>query len=239
MTRQLILDTETTGLNPQKGDRLLEVGCVELVSRRLTGNNLHFYINPERDSDPEALAIHGLTTQFLSDKPKFSDIANKLRDYCCGAEIIIHNAAFDLCFLDMEFSRLGWPTFMSYCSGLIDTLQYAREIFPGRRNSLDALCERLNINKTHRTLHGALLDAELLANVYLSMTRGQESLLSNNIDSVNSDTKAEHISLTHFDLPILFAVADEIDDHNNIIHNIEKKCESTSLWRRAREAHTE
>lgn len=235
MTRQLILDTETTGLNPKTGDRLLEVGCVELVNRRLTGNNLHFYINPERDSDPGALAVHGLTTAFLSDKPKFADIAETLRDYCRGAEIIIHNAAFDLGFLDMEFGRLGWPTFMSHCGGLIDTLLRAREMFPGRRNSLDALCERLGVNNAHRTLHGALLDAELLADVYLAMTRGQESLVIDT-DSDNSGTgngTGERISLTQFDLPVVLAVADEIASHDGVLNDIEKSRKSSSVWRTA------
>ncbi|GAB3629837.1 DNA polymerase III subunit epsilon [Pandoraea terrae] len=232
--RQLILDTETTGLNPRTGDRLLEIGCVELVNRRLTGNNLHFYINPERDSDPGALAVHGLTTEFLSDKPKFAQIAEELREYCRGAEIIIHNAAFDLGFLDMEFGRLGWPAFMTHCDGLIDTLLRAREMFPGRRNSLDALCERLGVNNAHRTLHGALLDAELLADVYLAMTRGQESLV---IDTGaesgdHAGAAGERIALSQFDLPVIRAADDEVALHDGVLDGIDKAVKGTSVWRR-------
>lgn len=231
--RQLILDTETTGLNAKTGDRLLEIGCVELVNRRLTGNNLHFYINPERDSDPGALAVHGLTTEFLSDKPKFAEIAEELREYCRDAEIIIHNAAFDLGFLDMEFARLGWPPFMQHCSSLIDTLLRAREMFPGRRNSLDALCERLGVNNAHRTLHGALLDAELLADVYLAMTRGQESLVIEIGDGDGGDvgTQREKISLRQFDLPVIAAADDEVAQHAGVLNDIDKGMKGTCVWR--------
>jgi DNA polymerase-3 subunit epsilon len=175
--RQLILDTETTGLNARTGDRILELGCVELVNRRLTGNNLHFYINPERDSDPGALAVHGLTTEFLSDKPKFGEIADQFRDFIQGADLIIHNAPFDIGFLDAEFALLGLPPLSTHCGEIIDTLARAKQMFPGKRNSLDALCDRFGISNAHRTLHGALLDSELLAEVYLAMTRGQESLV--------------------------------------------------------------
>lgn len=232
--RQLILDTETTGLNAKTGDRLLEIGCVELVNRRLTGNNLHFYINPERDSDPGALAVHGLTTEFLSDKPKFAEIAEELREYCRDAEIIIHNAAFDLGFLDMEFGRLGWPPFMQHCSSLIDTLMQAREMFPGRRNSLDALCERLGVNNAHRTLHGALLDAELLADVYLAMTRGQESLVMDTYDGDDGEAGAhrEKISLRQFDLPIIAAATEEIALHDDVLNGIDKSVKGTCVWRK-------
>ncbi|MBN4666612.1 DNA polymerase III subunit epsilon [Pandoraea nosoerga] len=231
--RQLILDTETTGLNAKTGDRLLEIGCVELVNRRLTGNNLHFYINPERDSDPGALAVHGLTTEFLSDKPKFAEIAEELREYCRGAEIIIHNAAFDLGFLDMEFARLGWPPFMEHCAGLIDTLVRAREMFPGKRNSLDALCDRLGVNNSHRTLHGALLDAELLADVYLAMTRGQESLVidANDADDGAAGGHRERISLRQFDLPVIVAAADEVAQHDDVLNGIDKGMKGTCVWR--------
>src|SRR5438309_1411447 len=138
--RQLILDTETTGLNPRTGDRILELGCVELVNRRLTGNNLHLYVNPERDSDPGALAVHGLTTEFLSDKPKFAEIAAQLRDFIADAELIIHNAPFDVGFLDMEFAQVGLPKVSEICGGVIDSLAHAKQMFPGKRNSLDALC---------------------------------------------------------------------------------------------------
>lgn len=175
--RQIVLDTETTGLNPRTGDRIIEVGCVELINRKLTGNNFHVYINPERDSDPRALEIHGLTTEFLSDKPKFSDIAQSLSDYAKGAEVIIHNASFDLGFLDAEYEKLKLPSFTSQVSSVIDTLIKAKEMHPGKRNSLDALCDRYGISNAHRQLHGALLDSELLADVYLAMSRGQNSFM--------------------------------------------------------------
>jgi DNA polymerase-3 subunit epsilon len=174
--RQIVLDTETTGLNPRTGDRVIEVGCVEINNRMLTGNNFHRYINPQRDSDEAALAVHGLTTAFLSDKPTFREIAAELRDYIDGAQVIIHNAPFDLGFLNHEYKLLGWPEFVTYTSSVIDTLVQAKELHPGKRNSLDALCDRYGVSNAHRKLHGALLDSELLADVYLSMTRGQNSL---------------------------------------------------------------
>ncbi len=174
--RQIVLDTETTGLNPRSGDRVIEIGCVELFNRRLTGNNFHSYINPERDSEEGALAVHGLTTEVLSDKPKFAEIAGELREYLKGAEVIIHNAPFDIGFLDAEFKRVDVPPFQQQVGSVIDTLVRAKEMHPGKRNSLDALCERYGVSNAHRALHGALLDAELLAEVYLAMTRGQNSL---------------------------------------------------------------
>ena len=175
--RQIILDTETTGLNPKNGDRIIEVGCVELLNRRPTGNTFHHYINPGRGSDPGALAVHGLTTEFLRDKPFFHDVVDGFCDFVGGAEILIHNAAFDVAFLDEELGRISRPSFTKHCVNVVDTLAMARELHPGKRNSLDSLCERYGISNAHRTLHGALLDAELLAEVYLAMTRGQESLV--------------------------------------------------------------
>jgi len=178
--RQLVIDTETTGLKALAGDRLVEIACVELYQRRLTGKTLHFYLNPERESHPAAFAVHGLTTEFLSDKPKFTDIAEEFCKFVHGAEIIIHNAPFDVGFLDSELTRLGSEPFASYCASIIDTLAEARVHFPGKRHSLDALCDRFDICRKHRTLHGALLDAELLAQVYLAMTRGQTSFVMEN-----------------------------------------------------------
>ena len=169
--RQIVLDTETTGLNHATGDRLIEIGCVELLNRRLTGRNLHFYINPERDVPEDAVAIHGLTADFLADKPKFAEVVHDIRAFVQDAELIIHNAAFDIGFLDMEFTLHGLPPFREHVANVIDTLREARQMFPGKRNSLDALCDRLGVSNAHRTLHGALLDAELLAEVYLAMTR--------------------------------------------------------------------
>ncbi|MEZ2351326.1 DNA polymerase III subunit epsilon [Caballeronia sp. RCC_10] len=231
--RQLILDTETTGLNARTGDRIIEIGCVELVNRRLTGNNLHFYVNPERDSDPGALAVHGLTTEFLSDKPKFAEIAAELRDFISGAELIIHNAPFDIGFLDMEFALLGLPKTTEMCAGVIDTLVNAKQMFPGKRNSLDALCDRFGISNAHRTLHGALLDSELLAEVYLAMTRGQESLVIDMLGETQSEGAgdAPRISLDDLDLPVLVATADELAAHEAVLNDLDKAVKGTSVWR--------
>ena len=175
-TRQIILDTETTGLDAALGHRILEVAAVELVDRRLTGNHLHRYINPQRPSDEGALQVHGLTEEFLRDKPKFGEIAPELLDFINGAELVIHNASFDLSFLDNEFGLLKLKRVKEYCPSVVDTLALARELHPGKRNNLDALCDRYQIDNSKRTLHGALLDANLLAEVYLAMTRGQDSL---------------------------------------------------------------
>ena len=232
--RQLILDTETTGLNPRTGDRVIEIGCVEMVQRRLTGNNLHFYVNPERDSDPGALAVHGLTTEFLSDKPKFREIADQLRDFVQGAELIIHNAPFDLGFLDAEFALLGLPSFRSHCGEVIDTLVNAKAMFPGKRNSLDALCDRFGISNAHRTLHGALLDSELLADVYLAMTRGQESLVIDMLDSnsAGSSSPGETVlSLDRFKLTLLQASPDELAAHDKVLGEIDKAHKKPCVWR--------
>jgi len=190
--RQIVLDTETTGLNHATGDRLIEIGCVELVNRRLTGRNLHFYINPERDVPEDAVAIHGLTGEFLADKPKFAEVMHEIREYVRDAELIIHNAAFDMGFLEMEFKLHSLPPFREHVAGVIDTLREARQMFPGKRNSLDALCDRLGVSNAHRTLHGALLDAELLAEVYLAMTRGQNSLVIDMLDgaAAQGETRA-------------------------------------------------
>jgi DNA polymerase-3 subunit epsilon len=230
--RQIVLDTETTGLNPRSGDRIIEVGCVEIVNRRLTGNNFHRYINPERDSEEGALAVHGLTTEFLSDKPKFAEIADELRDYVRDAEIIIHNAPFDLAFLDAEFDRLGFSRFADHVKMITDTLVQAKEMHPGKRNSLDALCDRYGISNAHRTLHGALLDAELLAEVYLAMTRGQNSLT---IDLAESETTAtesgivEAVSLA--EMIVLQATADELAEHEALLDRLDKEVKGSCVWR--------
>jgi DNA polymerase III subunit epsilon len=231
--RQLILDTETTGLNARTGDRIIEIGCVELINRRLTGNNLHLYVNPERDSDPGALAVHGLTTEFLSDKPKFAEIAAQLRDFIEGAELIIHNAPFDVGFLDMEFAQIGLPKVKEICAGVIDSLAQAKQMFPGKRNSLDALCDRFGISNAHRTLHGALLDSELLAEVYLSMTRGQESLVIDMLgdEQVPGSVSTSAIALDDLDLPVLLATTDELSAHEAVLSGLDKAIKGTSVWR--------
>ncbi|HEX8615719.1 MAG TPA: DNA polymerase III subunit epsilon [Telluria sp.] len=233
--RQIVLDTETTGLNPRTGDRVIEVGCVELVNRMLTGNNFHRYINPERDSEEGALAVHGLTTEFLRDKPKFAEIAQELREYIQGAEVIIHNAPFDLGFLNNEFKLLGLPTFTEHCSGVIDTLVNAKEMHPGKRNSLDALCDRYGVSNAHRKLHGALLDAELLADVYLSMTRGQNSLsMDVEEEAGGSGGLLEAVALA--EVIVLAASADELAEHENVLGGLDKAVKGNCIWRNYAEA---
>lgn len=233
--RQIVLDTETTGLNPRNGDRVIEVGCVELHNRMLTGNNFHRYINPERDSEEGALAVHGLTTEFLSDKPKFAEIAAELRDYIAGAEVIIHNAPFDLGFLNHEFKLLGLPTFTEHCSGVIDTLVNAKELHPGKRNSLDALCDRYGVSNSHRKLHGALLDAELLADVYLSMTRGQNSLsMDIEVDTGGAGELLEAVPLA--EIIVLAASADELAEHDSLLGGLDKAVKGSCIWRSYAEA---
>ena len=233
--RQIVLDTETTGLNARTGDRIIEIGCVELVNRRLTGNNLHFYVNPERDSDPGALAVHGLTTEFLSDKPKFAEIADALRDFVQDAELIIHNAPFDIGFLDAEFALLGLPPFSQQCGEVIDTLVRAKSIFPGKRNSLDALCDRFGISNAHRTLHGALLDSELLAEVFLAMTRGQESLVIDMMGEMSGgdDAHTPRVKLDALELVVLAASSDELAEHQAVLDGLDKAVKGTSVWRLA------
>ena len=177
MSRQIFLDTETTGLSPESGDRVIEIGCVEMINRRLTGRHLHFYLNPQRPNHEDAVRIHGLTDEFLADKPLFASVVVEFLEYVRDAELIIHNASFDIGFLNAELRRVNRGVMADYVSGVIDTLVMAREMFPGKSNSLDALCRRLEVDNTHRTLHGALMDAELLAEVYINMTRGQDALL--------------------------------------------------------------
>ena len=185
--RQIFLDTETTGLSADNGDRVIEIGCVELLHRKLTGNNLHFYLNPERDSHEDALRVHGITNEFLKDKPKFAEVVDQFLEYIEGAEVIIHNAPFDIGFLNKELELQGRKPLANYIEGVIDTLVMAKEMFPGKRNSLDALCDRLEVDNSGRTLHGALLDAELLADVYINLTRGQDALLMADEPQENAD----------------------------------------------------
>jgi len=174
--RWVILDTETNGLDPNQGHRVIEIGAIEVVNRLVTGKDFHTYLNPDRDSDFGALNVHGLSTEFLSDKPRFESKVDELLAFVDGAELIIHNAPFDLKFLNSELSRLGRPPIIEFCSGVTDSLLHARSLHPGKRNSLDSLCDRYGVSNAHRTLHGALLDARLLAEVWLAMTRGQDSL---------------------------------------------------------------
>jgi DNA polymerase III subunit epsilon len=229
--RQIVLDTETTGLNPRSGDRIIEIGCVELVNRQLTGNNFHRYINPERDSEEGALAVHGLTTEFLSDKPKFAEIVDELRDYINGADVIIHNAPFDLGFLNAEFTRLKLPSFSEHIGRVIDTLIQAKEMHPGKRNSLDALCDRYGVSNAHRKLHGALLDAELLADVYLSMTRGQNSLsMELDVPELAAATGTAEV-LPLAEIIVRQANTEELAAHETLLVGLDKDARGPCLWR--------
>ena len=231
MSRQIVLDTETTGLSAEGGDRIIEIGCVELVARKLTGNNLHFYINPERDSHEDALKVHGISNEFLRDKPKFAEVAEDILRYVDGAEIIIHNAAFDVGFLDKELERLGKPVFTSFVGKVTDTLRMAKQLYPGKRNSLDALCDRLGVDNSGRTLHGALLDAELLADVYINLTRGQEALLIDLGDVGAQQGAGQRIDLTVFELPVLCANAQEVAAHEEVLLQIDKGSGGKTVWR--------
>ncbi|MBB3120050.1 DNA polymerase III subunit epsilon [Pseudoduganella violacea] len=230
--RQIVLDTETTGFNPKLGNRIVEIGCVELHNRMLTGNNLHFYLNPDRESEEGALAVHGLTTEFLSDKPRFHEVVEEFREYIRGAELIIHNAPFDLAFLNHEFKMMNLPPFDGHYGSVIDTLVQAKEMRPGKRNSLDALCDHFGISNAHRKLHGALLDAELLADVYLAMTRGQNSLsMDVEVEATSGGVHLEHVALA--DVLVLSASADEVAAHEDLLNGLDKAVKGNCLWRAA------
>ena len=230
--RQIILDTETTGLSAENGDRIIEIGCVELLHRKLSGNNKHFYLNPERDSHEDALRVHGITNEFLKDKPKFAEIAESFLEYIAGAEVIIHNAPFDIGFLNKELELLGRPPLANYIDSVTDTLVMAKEMFPGKRNSLDSLCDRLEVDNSGRTLHGALLDAELLADVYINMTRGQDALLME-VDSGEQQTFAsEQVDLRGFDLPVIAASEQELAQHDDLLAQLDKASNNQTVWRK-------
>jgi DNA polymerase-3 subunit epsilon len=229
--RQIILDTETTGLEPELGHRIVEIGGVELVNRRLTGNDFHRHVNPERESDAAALEVHGLTADFLSDKPKFQDIAAELLDYLAGAEVIIHNAAFDVAFLNHELGRCNHRPITECCASVVDSLRLARDLHPGKRNNLDALCERYQVDNAARTLHSALLDARLLAEVYLCMTRGQETLMME-VDTTATAVAAFEAALGTLDLVVIRASAEELAEHARVLDEIGRVSKSPSLWRK-------
>jgi DNA polymerase-3 subunit epsilon len=229
--RQIFLDTETTGLSPDNGDRVIEIGCVELLNRKLTGNNKHFYLNPGRDSHEEALKVHGLTSEFLRDKPVFEAVADDLLAYLQGAEIIIHNAPFDMGFLNKELALLGRSPLRESVLSVTDTLALAKEMFPGKRNSLDALCGRLGVDNSGRTLHGALLDAELLADVYINMTRGQEALLIDAGSSHGDGPGVPTIDLSVFKLPVLSANEQEMAAHEQVLTELDKASGGKTVWR--------
>ena len=229
--RQIILDTETTGLDPALGHRIIEIAAVEIVNRRCTGNNFHRYVNPGRLSDQGALEVHGLTEEFLRDKPKFGEVIKEFLDFIEGAELIIHNAPFDLAFLNRELDLLDLKPFDAYCPNVTDTLYMARDLHPGKKNSLDALCERYQIDNCARTLHGALLDASLLAEVYLAMTRGQDSLM------IDMEPAPQAYAQTwrgagRVELIVLRASPEELTEHERQLADIDKASNGATLWRR-------
>ncbi len=228
--RQIFLDTETTGLSPESGDRILEIGCVELVNRRRTGNDLHFYLNPQRASHEDALKVHGLTDEFLADKPLFGAVADELLEYLAGAEIIIHNAAFDVGFLNEELRRLARPKITTCVAQVSDSLMLARELYPGKSNSLDALCKRLEVDNTKRSLHGALLDAGLLAEVYIRMTRGQDSLVIELGDVERGATTSIRVDLTALDLIVIEADDAELQAHQAVLAAVAKASGGRGVW---------
>jgi DNA polymerase-3 subunit epsilon len=230
--RQIFLDTETTGLSPESGDRVIEIGCVEMVNRRLSGRNLHFYLNPERANHEDAVKVHGLTDEFLADKPLFGVVADELLEFVSGAEIVIHNAGFDVAFLNEELARLKRPQFTTFVGQVTDSLTMAREMFPGKSNSLDALCKRLEVDNSTRSLHGALLDAGLLAEVYIRMTRGQNSLVIDDDDAGTAEITVEAIDFRTLDLAVILADDDEETAHAALLAGLDKASGGRTLWRR-------
>ncbi len=231
--RQVVLDTETTGIDPTAGHRIIEVGCVELENRRFTGRTYHSYINPEREIEEDAIRIHGITSDFLADKPRFAQIATEFLDFIKGAELIIHNAAFDVGFMDAEFARIntGLGTTKQYCT-VLDTLGMARKLHPGQRNSLDALCKRYAVDNSKRTFHGALLDAEILADVYLLMTGGQIALALSAEAQEQNGVNPQHIkrfSDNRAPLRVIYADNSELLLHQQRLVAIEK-ASSNCLW---------
>jgi DNA polymerase-3 subunit epsilon len=233
--RQIVLDTETTGLNARLGDRVIEIGCIEILNRSVTERHFHSYLNPDRDIDEGAVKVHGLTREFLGDKPRFAEIASDFLDYVRGAELIIHNADFDTEFLDAELGLAKRGRLSDHVAGVIDTLSMARELHPGKRNSLDALCERYMVDNSHRTMHGALLDARLLAEIYLAMTRGQESLVME-LDAPAAAAAAGAVRFDASRLMVLRASPEENAAHERLLDGIDEEAKGGSVWRKGTEA---
>lgn len=235
--RQIFLDTETTGLEHRLGHRIIEVGCVEMRNRRLTNRHFHRYLNPDRDIDAGALAVHGISLEFLQDKPRFPDIAEEFLDFVRGAELIIHNAPFDIGFLNAELALLDMAPVETVCRGVIDSLRLAKELHPGKKNNLNVLCERYGIDNSRRTLHGALLDAEILAEVYVAMTRGQESLIME-ADQDENDQKETVLAATSSGIradiqrvPLVLKATDtELAEHAQLLASIQKESKGRCLW---------
>ena len=233
-TRKVVLDTETTGLEPSSGHRIIEIGCVEVINRRITGNNYHVYLQPDREIDDGAIEVHGITNEFLADKPRFADVVDDFIAFIHGAELIIHNAPFDVGFINAELTRIDSPhgKVADFCS-VLDTLVMARQMHPGQKNNLDALCKRYGINNEHRELHGALLDSEILADVYLAMTGGQTSLSlgSNDESGAQQQQGIRRLSADRRPLPVLQASADEMKLHDELLEIIDKKSGGSCLWK--------
>ncbi len=229
--RQIFLDTETTGLNAAQGDRVIEIGCIEYVNRRDSGRRLHHYINPQRSSHPDALRVHGITDAFLADKPLFEAVAGELVEFLKGADVVIHNASFDIGFLDAELARLSLPPVARHVGKVTDSLLLAREQFPGKANSLDALCKRLEVDNSGRELHGALLDAGLLAEVYLRLTRGQGSLVIDASPQSQNRGAVLAADLSTFVLPLLLADDEEQAAHAAVLAELDEACKGKAVWR--------
>jgi DNA polymerase III subunit epsilon len=230
--RQIVLDTETTGLNAKLGDRIIEIGCIEILSRRITERHFHAYVNPDRDIEEGAANVHGITREFLADKPRFAEIAGSFLEHIRGAELIIHNADFDVEFLDMELKRVKAGRLADHVAKVTDTLAFARELHPGKKNSLDALCERYLIDNSNRTLHGALLDARLLAECFLAMTRGQESLVMELETPAAAAAALAALNIDVSSLIVVRALPDEVALHEKYLEAMEKDAKGPALWRK-------
>ena len=232
--RQIVLDTETTGLEPSLGHRVIEIACVEVVNRRVTDHNYHQYLNADRDSDPGALQVHGLTSEFLRDKPRFREVAREFLEFIAGSELVIHNAPFDIGFLNAELTRIDLPPLATHVVGVTDSLRLAKDIHPGKRNNLDSLCERYGVDNSSRTLHGALLDARLLAEVYLAMTRGQDSLVMDlGREESGAVVEATRIDPATLDLMVVQADADELAAHAAVLDDLHKASRGACVWKAA------
>ena len=228
--RQIVLDTETTGLDPRSGHRIIEVACIEMENRRFTGRHLHKYVNPEREIDEGAQRVHGISLEFLADKPKFADVVDEFLEFINGAELVIHNAPFDIGFLNAELRRLDRVPVETVCNGVIDTLRMAKDLHPGKRNSLDALCERYEIDNSGRTLHGALLDTELLADVFMAMTRGQNSLMIEPDTAPRPNLDADGLVRERKPLIVRCASPEELAEHQRVLASIDKDSKGACLW---------
>ncbi len=240
--RQIVLDTETTGLEHRQGHRIIEIGCVELINRKLTGNNYHVYLNPDREIDQGAIEVHGITNEFLADKARFADIYEEMMNYLGGAELIIHNAAFDVGFLDAELEKIsGYSTRINSVCGVHDTLIQARKMFPGQRNDLDSLCRRYEINNSHRELHGALLDAEILADVYLAMTGGQTALSLEASSSAGQEGAGKYTSVDFSTLPLatVAPTAEELENHQAWLSRLNEKVDGDCVWSKLQQKNSD